>query len=68
MCDKTWLLFEGIVPMTNNISAHGFKAMTARSEKGFEMRFVEIAFTTLLLLIATILFQYRRYRRERLIR
>jgi hypothetical protein len=68
MCDKTWLLFDGIVPLTNNISSFGFNTMTSITEQGFIARYLQIASAVLVLLGVTVLFQYQRYRKERIIK
>ena len=68
MCDKTWLLFDGIVPLTNNISTFGFNTMTGISEQGFVAKYLQIASAVIVLLVVTVAFQYQRYRRERIIK
>lgn len=68
MCDKTWLLFDGIVPLTTNISSYGFNAMITQTEKGFTARYLQMAAALLSLLLISIIFQYRRYHRERVVK
>jgi hypothetical protein len=68
MCDKTWLLFDGIIPLTNNISNYGFNAMIALTEQGFVARYLQITAAAILFFIITLAFQYRRYHRQTIIK
>jgi hypothetical protein len=65
LCDKTWLLFEGVIPMTAGIPKRGYALMLG---SGFTSAFIELAVAGLALLLVTVLWQWLRVRRGEVIR
>lgn len=54
--------------MTTKIGEYGFNAMNAKANEGFTAKFIEIGVTIFIAIVLTIVFQIRRYRREKIIR
>jgi hypothetical protein len=68
LCDKTWLLFEGVIPMTTGIPKRGYALMLGSVSSGFMSAYIELAVAGLALLLVTVLWQWLHMRRGEVIR
>lgn len=68
LCDKTWLLFEGVIPMTTEIPKQGYALMLDNVSSGFMSAYIELSVAGLALLVVTVLWQCLRVRRGEVIR
>lgn len=68
LCDKTWLLIEGVIPMTTQIPSYALQMMYQSANSGFSANFVELSLAGGFLVFITLWSQYRRWKYEKIIR
>lgn len=68
LCDKTWLLFEGVIPMTTKIPKRGYELMLDSVSSGFTSDYTWLGVAGLAVLLVSLLWGCLRVRREGVIR